>query len=96
MNFTWDEDKRRANLSKHGLDFEAADKLFDDYRLERLDTRRDYGEDRWIALGLIHGNVAVLVYTERGEDIRVISLRKATPEERQIYEQARFKRLGPA
>ena len=96
MNFTWDEDKRRANLSKHGLDFEAAEKLFDDYRLERLDTRRDYGEDRWIALGLIYGNVAVLVYTERGEDIRVISLRKATPEERQIYEQARFKRLGPA
>ena len=96
MNFTWDEDKRRANLSKHGLDFEAAEKLFDDYRLERLDTRQDYGEDRWIALGMIHGNVVVLVYTERGSGIRVISLRKATTEERTIYEQARFKRLGPS
>lgn len=95
MNVTWDEGKRRANLAKHGLDFAAAEKLFDDYRLERLDTRQDYGEDRWIALGMIHGKVVVLVYTERDEDIRAISLRKATPEERTIYEQARFKRLGP-
>ena len=50
------EEKRRANLAKHGLAFAAAEGLFDDYRLERLDTRQDYGEDRWIALGLIQGN----------------------------------------
>jgi len=96
LKVIWDEEKRRANLAKHGLDFAAAEGLFDDYRLERLDTRQDYGEDRWIALGLIQGNIVVLVYTERDEDIRVISLRKATPEERTIYEQARFKRLGPS
>ena len=62
--------------------------------MERLDTRHDYSEDRWVALGMIRGLVVVLVYTERGDTLRPISLRKATTQERSIYEQARQKHVG--
>ena len=57
--------------------------------LTGLDERKDYGEDRWIGIGLLKGIVAVIVFTERGEDtIRIISLRKALKHERIKYEQA--------
>ena len=68
--------------------------IFTDYYLEKLDTRGDYGEDRWIALGRVHGVISVLVYTERGEKLRPISLRKATAAEQLAYEKARNERLG--
>ncbi|MGE4424748.1 MAG: BrnT family toxin [Pseudodesulfovibrio sp.] len=96
MGFTWDEVKREANLAKHGLDFADAWKVFEEPYLERLDTRCDYGEDRWAVLGRVEGLGVVLVYTEREADVRIISLRKATPDERRIYEQTISKRLGPA
>jgi uncharacterized DUF497 family protein len=57
--------------------------------LTGLDEREDYGEDRWIAIGLLKGIVVVIVFTERGENtIRVISLRKALKDERNRYEKA--------
>jgi uncharacterized DUF497 family protein len=57
--------------------------------LTGLDERADYGEDRWIAIGLLRTIVVVIVFTERGEDtIRVISLRKALKHERIKYEEA--------
>ena len=87
MGFVWDGVKREANLAKHGLDFEDAWQVFESPYLERLDTRRDYGEDRWAVLGRIGVTVVFLAYTEREKDLRVISLRKATPKERMIYEQ---------
>ena len=53
------------------------------------DTREDYGEKRWVGLGLIHARVTHVVFTERGPDtIRIISLRKATKRERKQYEKA--------
>jgi len=53
------------------------------------DTRKDYGETRWIGIGTIRGRTAVVVFTERGsETIRIISLRKATRRERKQYEKA--------
>lgn len=94
MELEWDEAKRESNLAKHGLDLAVSLELFADYFMERLDTRRDYGEDRWIALGMIRGMLVVLVYTERDDTLRPISLRKATIQERSIYEQARQKYLG--
>ena len=90
----WNETKRESNLAKHGLDFAVALKLFTDYFMERLDTRQDYGEDRWVALGMIQGVTVVLVYTERNGKLRPISLRKATAQERSIYEHARQKHVG--
>ena len=89
MNFEWDEEKRRANIIGHGLDFSDSWEIFEGPMLTGLDEREDYGEDRWIAIGLLKGIVVVIVFTERGEDtIRVISLRKALKHERIKYEQA--------
>jgi uncharacterized DUF497 family protein len=93
MELEWDDSKNQKNRLKHGFDFHDAPEIFTDYCLERLDTRRDYGEDRWIAIGLVHGTIAVLVYTERDEKLRPISLRKATAMEQITYEKARNERL---
>jgi uncharacterized DUF497 family protein len=94
MELEWDETKRESNLAKHGLDLAVSLELFADYFMERLDTRQDYGEDRWVALGVIRDVTVVLVYTERDGRLRPISLRKATAQERSIYEQARQKYVG--
>lgn len=59
MRFEWDEAKNESNLEKHGLDFEDAAKLFDGPMLVTLDTRRDYGEERWLGLGLIEHRTVV-------------------------------------
>ncbi|MDL2322239.1 BrnT family toxin, partial [Desulfosarcina sp. OttesenSCG-928-B08] len=67
MELEWDEAKRDDNLVKHGLDLVVSSEIFADYFMERLDTRHDYGEHRWVALGMIRGVVVVLVYTERGD-----------------------------
>ena len=94
MELEWDEAKRENNLAKHGLDLTVSLELFADYFMERLDNRQEYGEDRWMALGVIRGVIVVLVYTERDDRLRPISLRKATAQERSIYEQARQKHVG--
>ncbi len=94
MELEWDEAKRESNLVKHGLDLAVSLELFSDYFMERLDTRWDYGEERWIALGMIRDTVVVLVYTERDDKLRPISLRRATAQEWSIYERARQKYVG--
>ncbi len=94
MELDWDEAKRESNLAKHGLDFTGVLEIFADYFMERLDARQDYGEDRWITLGTLRSLVVVLVYTERNGRLRPISLRKATRQERNVYEQARQKYVG--
>jgi uncharacterized DUF497 family protein len=95
MHVEWDEEKRKANLSKHGLDFADASGVFQAPRLTWLDTREDYGEDRWCSLGMLQGRVVVLVYTERSSDIvRILSLRKATRHERTQYGRFLQDRLG--
>lgn len=87
---TWDEHKRHANLAKHGLDFVGAEVIFDDFMLVFEDDREAYGEARYFALGVKSGRVVALVYTERGERVRLISLRKATHREQARY----FKERG--
>ncbi len=94
MGIEWDEAKRRANLDKHGLDFGDAGEVLSGPCLEKLDRRKDYGEDRWVLLGNLHGRTVYMVYAERGENIRIISLRRATAEEAGIYEKAIKDRLG--
>ncbi|MGQ9554324.1 MAG: BrnT family toxin [Anaerolineae bacterium] len=95
MRFEWDDDKNRINISKHGFDFADARLIFAFPMLIGLDDREEYGEDRWIGIGLLRGRVVVVVFTERGEDtIRIISLRKALKHERIRYEQAIANRLG--
>lgn len=88
MRFEWDEQKRRSNILKHGFDFRDAWKVFNFPMLVALDDRRDYGEDRWIGIGMLETRVVVVVFTERSENtIRIISMMKAVTDERIRYEQ---------
>lgn len=87
MEFEWDEVKRRANYAKHGLDFRDAEKIFQGITLTAEDHRQDYGETRYISLGLLGDMVVVVVYTERSEKTRIISMRKANQREKKAYEE---------
>ena len=79
--WTWDEAKCQTNLAKHGVDFSAAEGFDWATATERPDTRQDYGEFRVRALGRIGDRVHVLIYAQRGEARRLISLRKANDRE---------------
>lgn len=83
LAYEWDEDKRRANLVKHGIDFTAMGSFEWDTAVEAFDDR--HNEPRWAAIGYIDRQLHVVVYTVRHDTIRVISLRKATPRERGRY-----------
>lgn len=89
MRYQWDEEKRKANVDKHGEDFADAAQFFDWSRAQITpDTRHDYGESLLVACGPRHdGRVMVLTFTVRGPDIRIISYRKANRRERSRYEQ---------
>jgi uncharacterized protein len=89
MNFEWDEGKNRINLRKHGFDFAWAEQMFHGPLLVRPDTREDYGEERWIGIGMIRDRLALVAFAEPSPDtIRIISLRRADYEERKEYEKA--------
>lgn len=84
MKYEWDEQKRQINIKKHGIDFLDVEQVFDGDTVIIADERFDYGENRFILIGILKPTVIVLVYAERGENIRIISARKATKNE-QIY-----------
>ena len=77
----WDEEKRKSNLAKHGVDFAAVEYFEWDEAVVELDIRQDYGEVRQRAIGPIGARLCVLVYTRRGGRMRIISLRKANARE---------------
>ncbi len=87
MNYDWDEAKRRANLDKHGVDFESAREFDWETALVIEDRRQDYGEPRFSALGTIGRRLHVLIFTPRGKAVRLIGLRKANAREVCQYEQ---------
>ncbi|MBE9208573.1 BrnT family toxin [Nostoc sp. LEGE 06077] len=94
MKLEWDERKNQSNIIKHGFDFADAYRIFNLPILIDLDERNEYGEDRYIGIGLLDGRVVVVVYTEPDEEkIRIISLRKALSYERKRYEQYLKNRL---
>ncbi len=88
--FTWDEKKRKLNLSKHGIDFSDAPAIFEGPLVTVEDTREDYGETRYVALGLLADIVVSLVYAERGDQVRIISIRKALKHEARFF----FSQIG--
>lgn len=90
VRYVGDEDKAAANLKKHRVDFADAVGVFDDeFALWREDLDAE-GKERFVALGMDHVDRAVaVVYTYRGEIIRLISARKATKRERGQYAKAR-------
>ncbi len=85
MIFEWDEIKRRSNLRKHRLDFTDVNTVFSGITFTFDDERFEYGEDRYISLGLLQGVVVVIAHTERDDTIRVISMRRATGNEQKLY-----------
>jgi uncharacterized DUF497 family protein len=88
MVFEWDHAKSERNRLERGLPFELASLLFDGPTLERIDDRRDYGEARVQAVGLVGGRTLFCVYAERGPVRRIISLRYANRRERDAYRAA--------
>lgn len=84
MSYEWDEQKRQINIQKHGIDFNDVPEIFDSDIITIHDERFDYGETRYVVIGILKNHVLVVAYTERGDNIRIISARKATKNE-QIY-----------
>jgi len=82
---TYDEAKRAANLAKHGLDFADAEAIFNHPVISMEDDRAAYGEQRINTIGFLNGQIVCMTYTERGDTLRVISLRKATQHEARYY-----------
>jgi uncharacterized protein len=89
LSFEWDENKARSNLRKHGVSFnEAATVFLDPFSITIDDPNHSIGEDRFVDIGASsNGRILVVVYTERGATIRLISCRKATSLEIKRYEQ---------
>ena len=88
---TWDESKRQINVKQHALDFPGSESVFDGPVVTQEDDRMAYGEMRINLLGLLFGQVVHMTYTERGDDLHVISLRKApTHVTRYYFSQANF------
>lgn len=84
--FEWDDAKAEANLRKHKLSFRIASRVFDDpLVLIEQDDSEDYGEPRYLAVGLVEGLLVTVAYTERGERIHIISARKANSHEQRAY-----------
>ncbi|MCP1535955.1 BrnT family toxin [Methylorubrum extorquens] len=85
-SFQWDGDKAARNVAVHGITFETARSVFrDPFALEWTDTREAYGEERFVILGMVENRLLYVVYTLRGEAIRIISARGAEPQERRRY-----------
>jgi uncharacterized DUF497 family protein len=96
MEIEWDDKKNAENIRKHGLDFVDAWQVFQHPVFVKPDDREEYGEDRWIGIGMMsNGIVVVFVFTERNQEtIRMISMRKATKNERTRFEKAVKNELG--
>jgi uncharacterized DUF497 family protein len=86
VELEWDETKRQQTLKGRGLDFSlAALVLSDPDMAQYIDNRKNYNEIRYIAYGLVYGEVLKLCYTWRGKKIRVISIHKIHKKEREKY-----------
>ena len=86
MNITFDSAKDAANIAKHGVSLGFAENLDWGDALVRPDTRRDYGEARQVALTTQKGRLYCVVFVDRGDERRIISLRKANQREFDRYE----------
>ena len=89
MAFDWDPVKREANLQKHEVDFLDAVEVFDDaQRILEDTTRPEHGEQRTKAIGRVGAALLCVIFTDRGEERRIISARRARRDERERYRQS--------
>lgn len=90
MLFEWDETKSDRTYAERGFDFAHAARVFvDPLRLERVDSRRNYGEPRWQTIGEIDGKTFFVAFTRRSEMIRIISARRAHDHEDKAYREGK-------
>jgi uncharacterized DUF497 family protein len=86
IEFEWDKKKAELNQKKHGVSFELGTEIFSDPQLLSFeDDRKDYGELREVGIGKVEEVILYVVFTIRGEQIRIISTRKANKGEREAY-----------
>lgn len=85
MQIEFDPSKRDATLKARGLDMAQAAEVFENTHLTFADIRFEYGEQRLITIGLLHGRMVVIAWTPRGDARRVISMRKANEREQSKY-----------
>ena len=86
MRYTWDEQKKRRNLTLHGITFADAVRIFEGPTLERVDERFDYGETRVYAIGVANGLEITVIYADKKNDERrIISAWRSEPHERRYY-----------
>lgn len=86
MKLEWNEQKRRQNIAKHKIDFVDVSSVFDGPMVVWQDTRKDYGEDRWVGIGFLRNILIVIVYTEVDDQTsRIISARKANRNDRRTF-----------
>lgn len=88
MDFEWDDDKEAINIRKHGYDFNTAARVFFDPHRVELDDVKTRSEWRGKAIGMTNGRMVAVIYTARGNMIRIISARKATPYEKRQYHES--------
>jgi uncharacterized DUF497 family protein len=89
MNYVWDRRKGRSNLTRHGIAFEDAIRIFDGPTLEKVDDRFDYREIRVYAIGVANGLEVTVIYTDVSEsERRIISAWRAERHERAAYWQS--------
>ena len=90
MESEWDPAKARANFTKHGVRFADAVTALEDDSARTISDLSSVDDERWVTMGLdASGRLLVVVYTWRGERVRLISAREATPRERRQYEESK-------
>ena len=88
MKFEWDENKNQSNQSKHSISFGEAAEIFRYPMYKLVDTRKDYGEVRYIGIGSNSQMIVLtVIFTERESRIRIISARRANKKERKLYDE---------
>ena len=86
LSFEWSKSKAKVNLAKHGVSFELAKRVFDDpFAVEFLDDREDYDEEHFVIMGMVDRQILFVAYAERKDAIRIISARRATKHEQEVY-----------
>jgi uncharacterized DUF497 family protein len=84
MGFEWDEDKRLRNIAKHGLDFVRAQLVFDGRPFVTASSRH-LEEERWLTTAIVDDRYLTVIWTDRGNTIRIISARSARDAEKRTY-----------
>jgi uncharacterized DUF497 family protein len=85
MDFEWDQEKNKANILKHGVDFIDAMLIFETFVLSAVDRRHDSGEQRVRSIGIVDDDCFVVVHTQRGSSVRLISAWKGGTDEGELY-----------